>query len=164
MSAMNLVSALLLFLSNEPSTTCFKNCTPSEAALQFTARFEGYSAFTYGDPVGIKTIGHGHVIKPGEHIAEPLLPLDAYALLQKDAAIAAKGVNRAVAVPLRQSQFDALNDFQFNTGALGRSTLLKKVNSRGDVSAEFAKWVYAQGKRLAGLVVRRQAEAELYGR
>lgn len=165
-SAMNLVSALLLLLNNEPDTDCLKTCKPSDMGIQFTAQFEGYQPFTYGDPVNIHTIGYGHVIKPGEHFVEPLMPPDAFFLLQKDADIAARGVNRSVAITLRQSQFDALNDFQFNTGALGKSTLLRRVNAghHDQVPAELRKWVYAKGRRLPGLERRREAEGALYGR
>lgn len=159
-----ILAAVLALLSNEPDTTCFKNCTPSDAGIQFTANFEGYSPFVYGDPVKIKTIGYGHVIKPGEKFKEPLLPPDAFLLLHKDADIAARGVNKVVGVTLHQSQFDALNDFQFNTGALGKSTLLKRINANRvkDVPAQFLRWDKAQGVTLKGLHLRRQAEATLY--
>lgn len=165
-NVMNLAAALLSLLNNEPDTACLKSCVPSPAGIQFTAQFEGYQAFTYPDPVNIRTIGYGHVIKPGEHFIEPLMPPDAYLLLQKDAGIAARGVNRSVGISLRQSQFDALNDFQFNTGALGKSTLLKRVNAgrHDQVPAELNKWVFAKGQRLPGLERRREAEGELYGR
>lgn len=166
MSVMTLAAVLLSLLNNEPRTTCHKDCTPSDAGVQFTAQFEGYSAFTYGDPVNIRTIGYGHVIKPGERFVEPLMPPEAYKLLLQDAQIAARGVNRSVVIPLRQSQFDALNDFQFNTGALGKSTLLKRVNAarHDQVAFEMNKWIYAKGQRLPGLERRRQAEGEFYGR
>lgn len=63
-----------------------------------------------------------------------------------------------------QAQFDALASFHFNTGALGRSTLLKR-HLAGDPDAaanEFARWNRAGGRVLKGLVRRRNAEAELY--
>lgn len=161
---MSLVAALLALLSNEPNTSCLKTCMPSDNGLQFTAQFEGYQPFVYGDPVSIPTIGYGHVIKKGEHFVEPLMPSDAYSLLQKDAGIAAKGVNRSVVVTLRQSQFDALNDFQFNTGAIGKSTVLKRVNAKMDITAELDRWVYAKGQRLPGLELRREAEGKLYAK
>lgn len=69
-----------------------------------------------------------------------------------------------VAPKTTQGQFDALVSFQYNTGALASSTLLKKHNA-GDYAgakAEFAKWVYNDGKKMNGLVRRRQAEADLY--
>lgn len=162
MSGMTLAAVLLALLNSEPDTTCFKSCAPSDAGLQFTAQFEGYQAFIYGDPVSIPTIGYGHVIRPGEHFNQPFMPTDAYSLLQKDSGMAARGVNRSVNVALRQSQFDALNDFQFNTGALGKSTVLKRVNAKADITAELDRWVYAKGQRLPGLELRRAAEGKLY--
>ncbi len=51
-----------------------------------------------------------------------------------------------------------------NLGALQRSTLRRKVNreEHADAPAEFRRWVWAGGRRLKGLVRRREAEAELY--
>ncbi len=50
------------------------------------------------------------------------------------------------------------------SGALQRSTLRRKVNRQehADVPAEFVKWVYADGRKLPGLVKRRRCEAMLY--
>lgn len=65
-----------------------------------------------------------------------------------------------------QPQFDALVSFHYNTGALKRSTLLRK-HKAGDYKGakkEFGKWVYANGHKLRGLVRRRKAEAALYGK
>lgn len=68
--------------------------------------------------------------------------------------------------PTTQSQFDALVSFHYNTGALGRSTLLRKHNAGNYDGAafEFERWVKAGGRQLAGLVRRRAAEAALYER
>ena len=54
--------------------------------------------------------------------------------------------------------------FHYNTGALGRSTLLKlhKAGQFTAAAVEFGKWVNAGGKRMPGLVRRRAAEAALY--
>ena len=62
--------------------------------------------------------------------------------------------------------FDALVSFAFNlgAGALQRSTLRRKVNreEHAAVPAEFRRWIWAGGRRLNGLVWRREAEAVLY--
>lgn len=75
-------------------------------------------------------------------------------------------VNRYVIVAIKQNQFDALVDFAYNAGAknLLNSTLLKKINKMDwlGASQEFGKWVYADGKKLKGLVERRKAEKELF--
>ena len=59
----------------------------------------------------------------------------------------------------------ALIDFTFNLGVgrLKGSTLRRKVNA-GDweaVPAELRKWVLGSGKKLRGLVIRREAEIAL---
>ena len=73
-------------------------------------------------------------------------------------------IDELVKVPLTQNQYDALASFHYNTGGLGKSTLLKKLN-KGDfagAAAEFHKWNKAGGKVRAGLVTRRAQEAELF--
>lgn len=63
-------------------------------------------------------------------------------------------------------QFDALTSFTFNLGggALQRSTLRRKVNreEHSAVPTEFRKWIWAGGRKLKGLVRRREAEAKRY--
>ncbi len=63
-----------------------------------------------------------------------------------------------------QAQFDALVSFHYNTGAIARATLtrLHRAGQFEQAAAEFGEWVHAGGKRLAGLVRRRKAEALLY--
>ena len=72
----------------------------------------------------------------------------------------------AVNMPIDDRQFDALCSFTFNlgSGALQRSTLRRKVNydEHGTVPDEFRRWVWAGGRKLTGLVRRREAEARLY--
>ncbi len=73
---------------------------------------------------------------------------------------------RLARVPLEDGQFAALVSFSFNlgSGALAASTLLRRVNAERheEAAAEFGRWVHAGGRRLAGLVRRRKAEAEIY--
>ncbi|MHC3939910.1 hypothetical protein ACI0FR_01214 [Paenochrobactrum sp. BZR 201-1] len=85
-------------------------------------------------------------------------------ILRADLAKFEKRVSDLVKVPLNDNQYAALVSFDFNTGALHKSTLLKKLNT-GDYSAvpaELMKWVNAGGKRVQGLVNRRAAEAGLW--
>ena len=66
-----------------------------------------------------------------------------------------------------QGQFDALVSFTFNLG-IGRlksSTLLKVIREGGSKNAikkEFKRWVYAGGKKLRGLELRREWEAKRF--
>jgi lysozyme len=62
-------------------------------------------------------------------------------------------------------RLSAITDFAYNLG-LGRlkaSTLRKRINAGAWQAAcsELRKWVWAGGKKLAGLVLRREAEAAL---
>lgn len=73
-------------------------------------------------------------------------------------------VNDLCAISINSNQFSALVSFQYNTGALGQSTLMRLVNAGNFKAAasQFAHWVYADGVVLPGLVRRRAAEAKLF--
>jgi lysozyme len=76
-------------------------------------------------------------------------------------------VSRAIGnVPTTQNQFDALVSFHYNTGAIGTATLTKrhKEGKYAAAKAEFGNWIYNNHKVMKGLVRRRAAEAELYGK
>lgn len=132
--------------------------------LELIKSFEGLHLKAYLDPVGIPTIGYGHIrgVKMGQVITEQ----EATAFLQEDLAYAEHAVNTYVTVPLNQNQFDALVSFVFNLGAgtfqkswLLRDTNLKKFEQAAN---EFPRFVYAGGVKLRGLVRRREAEKALY--
>ena len=85
-------------------------------------------------------------------------------MLKRDLERFACGVSRPCPVLLTQGQYDALVSFSINTGSNSVSTLRKKV-LRGDFEGaadEFPGWVFAAGRRLAGLVRRREAERALF--
>ena len=140
----------------------------TEEGLDLIKRFEGFSPTIYICPAGYPTIGYGHVVLAHEQdqFAAGITQAEATELLRKDVRIAERAVLRLISVPLTDGQFDALVSFTFNlgAGALQRSTLRRKVN-RGEhesVPAELMKWVWAAGKRLPGLVLRRHSEAQNY--
>tara|TARA_R110000751_G_scaffold2018_11_gene9334 strand:- start:177100 stop:177684 length:585 start_codon:yes stop_codon:yes gene_type:complete len=87
------------------------------------------------------------------------------ARLESDVARHARDVAIALGdAPTTQAQFDALVSFHYNTGAIARSTLLRR-HLAGDYRAAeqgFARWNRAGGRVLKGLVRRRAAEARLY--
>ncbi len=140
----------------------------TDAGLTLIKRFERFSATVYVCPAGYPTVGYGHVVLDGEsdRFAGGIDENEAEDLLRRDAAIAERAVLRLITAPLTDGQFDALVSFVFNVGAGGlqRSTLRRKVNreEHGAVPAEFMKWVWAGGRKLKGLVRRREAEARLY--
>ena len=87
-------------------------------------------------------------------------------LLRQDVATAERAVLRLIHVPLTDEQFDALVSFTYNlgSGALQRSTLRRVINRHhhADVPRQLRRWVYAGGRKLKGLVRRREAEARCY--
>lgn len=137
----------------------------SSEGLALIRRFEGFSAVPYRCPAGFWTVGYGRRIA-GEGMVQPVGQDLADRWLQEDAAAAGRAVGRLITVPLTQGQFDALVSFTFNlgTGALERSTLRQVLNRReyDEVPRQMMRWVYAGGRVLRGLVLRRQAEARLY--
>lgn len=140
----------------------------TEEGINLIKRFEGFSSTIYICPAGYPTIGYGHVVlaHEREQFAAGVTQAEATELLRKDVRIAERAVLRLISVPLTDGQFDALVSFTFNlgAGALQRSTLRLKAN-RGEhesVPAELMKWVWAAGKKLPGLVRRRQAEGACY--
>ena len=145
-----------------PSTN---NLSYSKNGLALTEKFEGVRLTAYQDQVGVWTIGYGHTgpdVVPGLTITQD----QANSLLMGDVASAAAAVNRLVTVPLNQDQFDALVDFVFNLGVgnFQSSTLLRELNasSFADAAAQFERWDRAGGVEVAGLLRRRQGEAQLF--
>lgn len=139
----------------------------SDSGLALTKNFEGLHLKAYQDCAGTWTTGYGHT-GPGVFAGQVISELEADVLLGADLADATACVNRAVQVSISQGQFDAMVDFCFNAGrgSFVQSTLLRKLNS-GDfagAAAQFALWVHAGGKVVAGLVLRRRAEAKLFSR
>lgn len=136
----------------------------SEEALAKIKEFEGCRLYAYRDSGGKLTIGYGHTkgVKSGQAITQK----QAEALLKGDLLPNEKFVGN-LGLDLTQGQFDALVDFCFNLGtvSLYDSTLLKKIRTKAsekEIRAEFARWVYCNGRKLAGLVRRRQWEADRY--
>lgn len=137
--------------------------------------FEGFRSKAYRATPSEKylTIGYGHY---GADVKQHMtITRDAATeLLRKDLVRFEKYVT-GLNVARSQFEFDALVDFCYNLGtdALEGSTLLKKIRAahsttvetaahKEDIKKEFMKWVYAEGKKLAGLVRRREWEAERF--
>lgn len=142
--------------------------------IEHIKRLEALRLRAYPDPGSRNgepwTIGYGHTsdmfmkVRRGMEITQE----QADAALEWDLEEAAVTVRSHIKVPLTENQFGALVSFVFNVGGgnFGKSTLLKKLNA-GNYSAvpgELAKWVFNDGKRMAGLVNRRAAEAALWSK
>ena len=140
----------------------------TDEGLALIKRFEGFAPQTYVCPGGWPTIGYGHVVREGERerLTDGIDEATAEALLRRDVETAERAVLRLIRAPLEDGQFDALVSFVFNLGggALQRSTLRRNVNreEHDAVPHEFRRWVWAGGRKLKGLIRRREAEAGLY--
>lgn len=137
----------------------------SVSGLSMIQQHEGLSYGVYLDPVGIPTVCWGHMdtrLKVGTRYSRK----ECEKFLLEDTRSAQQAVRDLVKVPLTQGQFDALVSLVFNIGrtAFSRSTLLRKLNQEDyeGAAAEFPRWVYAKGKKLPGLVTRRNDEMELF--
>ncbi len=139
----------------------------TEEGINLIKRFEGFSSSVYICPAGYPTIGYGHVVHDdGEQFSDGIDKNEGEALLRQDVRWAERGVLKLINVPLTDGQFDSLVSFTFNlgSGALQRSTLRRKINraEHDDVPAQLKRWVWAGGRKLKGLKVRRNAEASIY--
>lgn len=135
------------------------------AGLSLIKSFESLQTKAYKDAVGILTIGYGSTgphVKPGMVISAA----QADALLLSDLDRFEARVERLVKVALTDNQFAALVSFDFNTGAIDTSTLLKKLNAGNyaAVPTELARWNKAGGRVLNGLTRRRAAEGALWAK
>lgn len=136
----------------------FEGCAKRRADGQFEAYPDpgtGGAPWTIGWGATGKGIGPGTVWTAQQCDAR----------LETDLARYSTEVSRALRdTPTTQGQFDALVSFHYNTGAIARASLtrLHKAGDYDGAAAEFGKWVLAGGRRLPGLVHRREAEATLY--
>ena len=132
----------------------------SEICINAIKGFEALELKAYKCPANVLTIGYGHTrgVKGGQSITEA----QADALLNGDVLIVEQFLN-GLNITLTQGQFDALVDFCFNLGQqkLLNSTLLAKISVHAtddEIAAQFRRWVYGGGKKLNGLVKRREWE------
>ncbi len=139
----------------------------SNELIEFIKQFEGYSDMPYRCSAGYWTIGWGHAIKstdPG--FATPISKEEAIILLHNDLLVTERSVCRLITVPLEDYHYDSLVSWTFNLGgARLQASTLRSVINRGEYNeapAQIRRWVYAGGKRLKGLVRRREAEAIIF--
>ena len=123
-------------------------------------QYEGLRLTPYYCPAGHLTVGFGHLTNSKQPITKEV----AEAVMRDDAEIALLAALN-LSPTLDGDRLCAIADFIFNLGA-GRyksSTLRKKVN-QGDWQAarrEIVKWVWGGGKKLPGLIARRNEEAQM---
>lgn len=141
----------------------------NQAGVELIKQFEGLRLRAYLCPAGVATIGYGTTVYPDGRrvwLGEQITAEQAEEFLRHDLKNFEREVERMVRVPVSANQFAALVSFSYNTGssALQKSTLLRLLNSHNYAGAadQFARWTYAGGKQLPGLVRRRSAERALF--
>ena len=132
----------------------------SEICINAIKGFETLELKAYKCPANVLTIGYGHTrgVKVGQIITEA----QAEVLLKGDILNVENSLN-SMSLTFTQGQFDALVDFCFNFGMVKfiGSTLYTKIlvhATNDEVTAQFRRWVYANGKKLNGLIKRREWE------
>lgn len=120
--------------------------------------------YTYLDPVGIATSCYGHT-GPELKLGQKYTDAQCLDQLAKDLSTHDRQMMNLIRVPLTDYQHAAFLSFTYNVGVgnFKSSTLLRKLNSKDYNGAcqELVKWVYAKGKKLNGLINRRQDELSM---
>jgi lysozyme len=128
-------------------------------------RFEGFRAKPYLCPAGVWTIGYGST-KNVTRTHPPVSVQQAEAMMRLDALEAHQTVTRISPVLQKYPEVAcSIADFVYNLGA-GRylaSTLRRKVDAEDwpGTCEQLTKWVWGGGRKLPGLVLRRQVEIAL---
>ncbi len=132
------------------------------AATPFIAVHEGLSLKAYLDPVLIPTICYGETV--GVRLGQMHTKHECDIMLAMNLTRYATRVDELVKTPMTPNRHAALISFSYNVGlkAFEGSTVLKRLNA-GDPKAcdSLRNWVYAKGKKLKGLVTRRENERTL---
>ncbi len=159
--------------------------TPSRKLLDFISEFEGDYHYAYNDPVGHCTAGRGRLLHRGNCVSSdfarygtknnPKLTADQTAeMLKQDikpyaAAVARLAKPGLAKLPRNKRKWwrEAMTTLAYNigygNGGLGDSTLLRLFNAGNYTAAaqQFGRWVYADGRKLPGLVRRRMEEEQM---
>lgn len=148
----------------------------SKSGLDLVKQFEGLRLEAYLDTGGIPTIGYGTVRYPPWHPIRPngrvmmgdvCTEEQAELYFKHDLLRTEQAVDSLTIDNIVPRQFDALTSLVYNIGegAYRTSTLRKLVNADPDnpaIRGQFLRWVYDDGRRIKGLVNRREKEANHY--
>ena len=133
----------------------------SDRGIALIKEFEGLRLTTYSCAAGKKTIGYGHTgsdVYFGQRITER----EAESLLRADLARFERHVNSYdSAYGWTQNEFDALVSFAFNVGNIDQLTY-NGIRSKKMIADKMLEYCKTGGKRLSGLVARRQREREMF--
>lgn len=149
----------------------------SENGLKLIEHFEGFRATQYRDAAGVPTIGYGTTA--GARVVNPLPEtcteteaerwLELY--VARDVIPAVEAAAAAGKRTFNQNQVDACCSLGYNLGegifsaahTIGLHIRNHKYTHRR-IGNDFLLYEYADGRKLAGLVTRREAERALFDR
>jgi lysozyme len=136
------------------------------AGLAKLKGFEALKLKAYRDGGGVWTIGWGHTGKD-VHEGLEITQEQAEHLLMADLGYFEAGVDALTRdVPTTDNQFAAMVCLAFNIGLerFRNSTVLKrhKLGNKIGAANAFLLWVYDNGKRVQGLINRREQERKMY--
>ena len=142
------------------NTLKHKTMRASKICINAIKGFETLKLKAYKCPANVWTIGYGHT--RGVKVGQVITGAQADVLLKGDILNVENSLN-SMSLTFTQGQFDALVDFCFNFGMVKfiGSTLYTKIlvhATNDEVTAQFRRWVYGGGKKLNGLVKRREWE------
>lgn len=138
----------------------------NERGREIIKRFEGLRLDSYRCPAGVATVGWGHT-GPDVRIPMTITVGEAERLLDADCARFEAVLSAMLeGCPTSDDEYSAMGSLMFNIGPgrFATSTLLKRHKAGNKVGAAnaFLSWVFGGGKKLPGLIRRREAEKELY--
>lgn len=138
----------------------------SQTLVNKIKQFEGLRLKSYKCPSGVWTIGYGHT--KGVRSNRTISMAMANEYLAMDIEEVEEQLKRCNLPKLSIRRWDAIVDFTFNLGIANfrSSTLYRKIVADQDdktIPNEFRRWVYSNKKVLAGLVKRREWEAQRWG-
>jgi lysozyme len=139
----------------------------SSNGRKFIENFEGLVLVVSDDGFGTPTGGYGHTNAAGPppiHLGQHLTQSEADEWLANDLSKVEQEIDLLVKVPLNQNQFDALVSWEFNLGSLRSSSVLQFLNQGNykEASNRMLLYNHANGRVVAGLTRRRQAEVKMF--
>lgn len=131
----------------------------SQNGINLIKQFEGCRLEAYQCPACVWTIGYGHTsgVSKGMKITQR----QADDFLQSDLIKFEKKVDKYSRYNWNQNEFDAMVSFAYNLGSIDQLTG-KGSRSKDVIAKKMLLYVNAGGKRLNGLVRRREAEQKLF--
>lgn len=131
-------------------------------AIAMASLYEGLKLHMYHDSGGVPTVCYGHA---GARVQSVYTPDECKAMLDRDMSKADAAVVQCITEPMTSGEQGAFDDLAFNIGAPAfcRSSVVRQFNA-GRVAlacTAIKRYVYAAGRKLAGLARRRQAEYDM---